>query len=130
MTDFQDKMLPDAADILAPDGSEVRILCASERGSAAHFTLAPGQVSKAICHRTVEEIWYITEGKGQMWRCHGGREDWLDLQPGLSLTITVGTKFQFRNLGREPMTAVAVTMPPWPGETEAVVVEGCWAARI
>ena len=130
MTDFQDKMLPDAADILAPDGSEVRILCASERGSAAHFTLAPGQVSKAICHRTVEEIWYITEGKGQMWRCHGEREEWLDLQPGLSLTIPVGTKFQFRNLGREPMTAVAVTMPPWPGETEAVVVEGCWAARI
>jgi mannose-6-phosphate isomerase-like protein (cupin superfamily) len=130
LSDFQDKMVPDTADVLAPDGSEVRLLCTSKRGSAAHFTLAPGQVSRAIYHQTVDEIWYITAGEGQMWRRGGGRDEMLDLQPGLSLTIPVGTEFQFRNLGEVPMTAVAVTMPPWPGETEAVFVEGRWAARI
>jgi mannose-6-phosphate isomerase-like protein (cupin superfamily) len=123
-------MVPVEADVLAPDGSEVRLLCASERGSAAHFTLAPRQTSKAIRHQTVEEIWYITAGEGQMWRSDGGREEVLDLTPGLSLTIPVGTEFQFRNLGDVAMTAVAVTMPPWPGETEAVFVEGPWDAQV
>ena len=26
----------------------------------------------------------------------------------------------------EPVAAVAVTMPPWPGEEEAVFVQGVW----
>jgi mannose-6-phosphate isomerase-like protein (cupin superfamily) len=28
--------------------------------------------------------------------------------------------------GKEPLSAVAVTMPPWPGKNEAIVVPGPW----
>ena len=52
------------------------------------------------------------------------------LRPGTALTIPVGTAFQFRNTGREPLAAVGVTMPPWPGEGEAMEVAGAWAPQL
>jgi mannose-6-phosphate isomerase-like protein (cupin superfamily) len=118
--------LPALPDVTAPDGSHVRILCALERGSMAHFTLAPGMVSKAVRHRSVEEIWYIIAGAGQMWRGNAGGESIVDLQPGLSLTIPAGTSFQFRSAGYSELEAVAITMPPWPGTDEAELVDGVW----
>ncbi len=121
-----DRQLPDAYDVLAPDGSEVRILASTERGSMAHFTLPKGQVSLAVAHHTVEEIWYIVSGQGEMWRKTGDVETITQLHEGLSLTISVGTHFQFRNTGLEPLRAVAVTMPPWPGMDEAYAVTGKW----
>jgi mannose-6-phosphate isomerase-like protein (cupin superfamily) len=115
-----------AADAIAPDGSEVRLLCATARGSMAHFTLPPGAVSKPIWHRSVEEIWFVVGGHGRMWRRFEDEESITDLAPGVSLTIPVGTRFQFRCDGAEPLAAVGVTMPPWPGEAEAVFVDGKW----
>ena len=50
------------------------------------------------------------------------------LAPGVCLTIPVGTQFQFRAPATESVSAVAVTMPPWPGEGEAAFVSGPWAA--
>ena len=47
-----------------------------DNGTVAHFELAPGRVSLAVVHRTVEEIWYIVGGRGEMWREQGGRERW------------------------------------------------------
>jgi len=121
-----DRPLPHAYDVLAPDGSEVRILASTQRGSMAHFTLPPGQVSVAVAHRSVEEIWYIIAGQGLMWRKSGDLESVTELNAGLSLTIPVGTEFQFRNIGEHALMAVAVTMPPWPGMDEAYVVQGKW----
>jgi mannose-6-phosphate isomerase-like protein (cupin superfamily) len=121
-----DKTLPKNYDVLAPDGSEVRILASTARGSMAHFTLPPGQVSLAVAHHTVEEIWYIISGTGQMWRKNQNDETIVDLSAGLSLTIPVATHFQFRNDGQEPLKAVAITMPPWPGMDEAYAVKGKW----
>jgi mannose-6-phosphate isomerase-like protein (cupin superfamily) len=115
-----------APDAIAPDGSEVRLLCATARGSMAHFTLPPGAVSKAIRHRSVEEIWFILGGRGRMWRRFEDEESVTDLRAGVSLTIPVGAHFQFRCDGTEPLAAVGVTMPPWPGEDEAVFVDGKW----
>jgi mannose-6-phosphate isomerase-like protein (cupin superfamily) len=80
------------------------------------FSLEPGALSKAVMHRTVEEIWYVAAGQGRLWRKHGEAEQIVDLAPGLSLTIPVGTRFQFRNDGAVALQVVAVTMPPWPGE--------------
>lgn len=125
-TVFHDVMLPEDANHLAPDGSEVRVLAALAGGTMAHFALPPGAVSKAVEHRTVEEIWFILSGRGQMWRRQGFAHQITDLAPGLSLTIPLGTQFQFRNTGEEPLTAVAITMPPWPGADEAVFVDGIW----
>ncbi len=109
-------------DVLAPDGSEVRVLLALSGGSMAHFRLPSGSVSLAVRHRTVEEIWYVLSGDGEMWL--GGEV--VALSAGVCLTIPVGVAFQFRAWGEEALCAVAVTMPPWPGEGEAEFVEGAW----
>jgi mannose-6-phosphate isomerase-like protein (cupin superfamily) len=108
----------------------VRLLCATARGSMARFTLRPGAVSEAVAHRTVEEIWFITGGRGRMWRRAGEREEVTDLAAGCSLTIPTGTHFQFRCDGAAPLEAVGVTMPPWPGDDEAYGVAGPWAATV
>jgi mannose-6-phosphate isomerase-like protein (cupin superfamily) len=121
-----DKRLPPIADVVAPDGSQVRMLANLPRGSMAHFRLSPGQISKAVAHRTVEEIWYVLSGQGRMWRKRGDDVSVVGLWPQLSLTIPVGTSFQFRNDGAEPLEIVAITMPPWPGEGEAYYVDGKW----
>src|ERR1700685_1792322 len=118
-TAWQTQQIATAPLVTAPDGSAVRILCAAERGSMISFSLEPGAVSKAVAHKTVEEIWYVAAGQGQLWRRQGETEEIADLAPGLSLTIPVGAQFQFRNDGDQPLQLVAVTMPPWPGEGEA-----------
>jgi mannose-6-phosphate isomerase-like protein (cupin superfamily) len=127
---LQTRRIAGVADVFAPDGSEVRVLCATERGSMAVFTLASGSVSKPILHRTVEEIWYVVEGTGRMWRCLGDQEEVTPLAPGVSITIPTGARFQFRCDGDVPLSVVGVTMPPWPGADEAVFVEGHWAASV
>ena len=50
---FETKRLPAAPDALAPDGSEVRVLCGVARGGMAHFSLPPRAVSRAVAHRTI-----------------------------------------------------------------------------
>ena len=127
MTDFSTTTLPADPTVTAPDGSDVRVLLRLSGGSMAHFQLAAGAVSKALRHRTVEEIWYVLGGHGQMWRRQDEREQTVDLVPGTCLTIPVGTVFQFRAGDGGPLSAVAVTMPPWPGEEEAIFVAGRWA---
>src|SRR3954452_19078679 len=107
---------PPDPDATAPDDSAVRLLVALDGGSMAHFELAAGQTSVAVRHRTVEELWYFVGGPGEM--LHGGPEggEAVDaVEPGVSLDIPLGTSFQSRALVSEPLRAVAVTMPPWPG---------------
>src|SRR6185436_1168629 len=121
------KRLPSSRDVVAADGSDVRILLALAGGSMAHFQLAPGRTSKAVRHRTVDEIWFVLSGRGEMWRAQPGQADAIvALQAGVCLTIPLGTRFQFRSTGSEPLAAVGITMPPWPGDDEAVVVDGAW----
>jgi mannose-6-phosphate isomerase-like protein (cupin superfamily) len=105
----------------------VHVLAAGGRGSMARFTLPPGAVSIAVAHRTVEELWIFTGGRGRMWRqAPDGQEEITEVVPGLSLSIPVGTRFQFRAEGDAPLVAIGVTMPPWPGAEEAYPVEGRW----
>jgi mannose-6-phosphate isomerase-like protein (cupin superfamily) len=124
--DFATMRLPGAPDTVAPDGSDVRILLQLARGSMAHFELAAGRVSGAVAHRTVEEIWYVLGGQGEMWRRQGEREETVPLQPGTCLSIPAGTHFQFRATAGGPLAVVGVTMPPWPGPEEAYDVPGAW----
>jgi mannose-6-phosphate isomerase-like protein (cupin superfamily) len=127
---FQTKRLGTRPDAIAPDGSEVRILCSVDRGSLAHFTLPPHAVSQAVAHRTVEEVWYFLAGRGQMWRRSPDVEEIVDVEPGVSITIPQGTSFQFRSLSHEPLSALGTTMPPWPGEDEAFAVDGVWKPTV
>lgn len=125
---FDTMRLPDERDVAAPDGSDVRVLLQLGRGGMAHFELGAGRTSRAVAHRTVDEIWYIHSGKGQMWRRQGDRQETVTLAAGTCLSIPVGTHFQFRAAGAGPLAAVAVTMPPWPGPDEAYEVTGAWPA--
>ena len=127
-TPFTTLALADAPVVTAPDGSAVRPLAGLAGGGMATFRLEAGQVAAAVIHRTVEEIWFVTEGRGDLWRRQGDREEVTALQAGLCLTIPVGTAFQFRAAAGEGVTIVAVTMPPWPGPDEAVPVAGVWVA--
>ena len=128
--DFDTKQLPTARDVVAPDGSDVRILLGLKGGGMAHFELPPKQTSTAVAHRTVEEIWFFLTGRGEMWRKQNDREEVVAVEPGLCLTIPLGTHFQFRSFGGEPLAAVGVTMPPWPGDDEAFEVEGKWGPTV
>jgi mannose-6-phosphate isomerase-like protein (cupin superfamily) len=132
MTAFATLQLPIERTVVAPDGSDVRVLLALKGGSMAHFSLAAGQTAAAVTHRTVEEVWYVLEGSGQMWRSSPDcAEETVTLLPGLCLTIPLGTHFQFRAAADQPLAAVCVTMPPWPadpGADEAIPVQGPWTA--
>jgi mannose-6-phosphate isomerase-like protein (cupin superfamily) len=127
MTDFTTKRLPAHRDTVAPDGADVRILLQLAGGSMAHFQIPPGKTSTAVTHRTVEEIWFFISGRGEMWRRQGDREEIVTVEPGVCLTIPLGTRFQFRAFGEDPLAAVAITMPPWPGDGEAGEIAGRWA---
>jgi len=115
-----------APTVTAPDGARVQVLLSLQGGSMATFTLQPGQVSAAVTHRSVEELWYVIAGRGRMWRRDAVREGIVALEPGVCLSVPLGTAFQFRCDGGAPLRAVAVTMPPWPGADEAVAAQGPW----
>ncbi|WP_433293590.1 cupin domain-containing protein [Actinoplanes sp. CA-030573] len=128
---FATKQLAAPVDAVAPDGSQVRILVGLEAGGLAHFSLGPGATSVPVRHRTVSEIWYFVSGAGQMWRRQGDQEAVDDVRAGTSVTIPVGTAFQFRSTSGEALTAVGVTMPPWPGVGEAeILAEGAWTPTV
>ena len=130
MSEFSTKRLPVQPVGVAPDGTAVRELLKLTGGSLAHFELAPGKTSIAVAHRTVEEIWYFVGGRGEMWRKQGEREEVIVVDAGVCVTIPLGTHFQFRSLGDEPLAFLAVTMPPWPGADEAYEVAGKWEPTV
>ena len=130
MIAFETKRLPALPTATAPDGTAVRPLLQLNGGSVAHFELAAGQTSKAVAHRTVEEIWYFLNGQGEMWRKSGAQEEIVPVDAGVCLTIPLGTSFQFRSFGKEPLEMVVITMPAWPGPDEAYEVEGTWEPTV
>jgi mannose-6-phosphate isomerase-like protein (cupin superfamily) len=125
-------------DAIAPDGSDVRVLVGGRGGSMAHFTLGPGETSVAVAHRTLDELWYFTAGRGQMWRRSEatGESACVDVEPGVAISIPANTHFQFRSFDPDPLCAIGVTMPPWPGigdlagRGEVYFVEGPWAPTV
>ena len=123
---FITRHLAGQPDAIGPDGSEVRLLAAAKLGSMAQFSLPAGKTSIAVCHHTVEELWYFTSGRGRFWRKTKNAEETIDVYSGVSISIPVGTQFQFRSDGTETLQAVGVTMPPWPGNDEAFAVPGIW----
>ena len=126
MAAFTTTRLPSTPIAVAPDGTDVRPLLQLRGGSFAHFELGPGKTSFAVAHRRVEEIWFFVAGRGEVWRKNEVQEKTVPVDAGVCLTVPLGTKFQFRCFGSQPLVFVAVTMPRWPGEDEAYRVEGKW----
>jgi mannose-6-phosphate isomerase-like protein (cupin superfamily) len=127
---YETKTLGAAVDAVAPDGTAVRLLLSLAGGSMAHFELPAGAVSHAVTHRTVEEIWFVLSGRGSIWRRQEGVERIDPLGPGTSLTIPIGTAFQFRAEAGSGLAFVAITMPPWPGMDEALPARGPWTPTV
>ena len=130
MRAFETVRLGAEPDVIAPDGTLVRLLPALQGGSLAHFELPAGAVSHAVTHKSVEEIWYFLSGRGELWRRFAGQEHVIAVAPDVSVTIPLGTAFQFRATDDGPLTFLAITMPPWPGADEALRVEGPWIATV
>lgn len=123
---IQINQLPVEMDVQAPDMTEIRLLASVNRGSMVHCTLLPDQVSLAGVHQTVEEIWYVLQGQGEVWLQRENEQREEKINPDVCFTIPVGTRFQVRNTGSEPLHCIIVTMPPWPGEQEWVRVVDHW----
>ena len=120
-----------AADVIAPDGSDIRLLIDQQHGagraSLCEVTLAAGGVSRPVWHRTVEEIWYVLAGHGRVWRSPEGEnlesEQIVDVGPGDAVAIPTGWRFQFSADASEEIQFLCYTSPPWPDPDEAVLVD-------
>ena len=132
MSGFDTKLLPEMRDAIAPDGSEVRLLLRdSDCVSTAEFRLQPGQVARAVTHKTVSEIWYVLAGSGKIWRRKDDEEGVTDLNAGTCIRLPLGTRFQFSASGTSPLEIFGVTTPAWPNTPdEARVVEGPWTPNV
>lgn len=126
MSSIETRNLAQAAAEVAPDGLQIHRLLPLRGGGRAHCTLHAGETSRAMRHRSVEEIWFVVQGYGQLWRKRGAAEHVVDLAPGLCVAIPTGVHFQFRNTGKESLELILCTMPPWPGAAEAVRVADHW----
>ena len=68
----------------------------------------------------------MLSGEGQIWRRDASGEETTVLEGGVSIDIPLGTAFQYRCTGVDPLQFLCVTMPPWPGDTEATIIDGPW----
>ena len=95
--------------LLAPNGSEIRLLPTMKGGGLCHCTLPAGKTSSPVAHRQVEEIWFVVSGEGEVWRKNAAAEETVGVCTGSSLTIPPCTSFQFRNTGATPLCILIVT---------------------
>jgi mannose-6-phosphate isomerase-like protein (cupin superfamily) len=122
----QTRPFPAAPEGRSPAGAEIRFLIEGETGGMIHSTVPPGQVNRATIHATVSEFWHVLDGEGDIWRRDSTGEATTSLRRGVTIDIPVGTAFQYRCTGSQPLEFLCVTMPPWPGATEATFVDGPW----
>ena len=123
-------MLPEYSDRKSPAGADIRILMNGEKGGMIHSTVPPQQVNKATIHATVSKFWYVLEGHGEIWRDDGIENNITVLTPGTSIDIPAGTAFQYRNVSDIDLKFICISMPPWPGDSEATYVKGIWPPTI
>lgn len=123
---MQTRPFPPTPDARSPAGAEIRYLIEGETGNMIHSTVPPGQVNLAAVHATVSEFWHVLSGEGRIWRRDGAGEQTTDLRAGVTIDIPVGTAFQYRCTGDEPLRFLCISMPPWPGDSEATIIAGPW----
>src|SRR5687767_12926610 len=74
-------------DYLAPDGSEIYLLPNVRGGGLAYCRLPRQATSHAVRHQTVDEVWYVVSGDGELWRQRDGVDDVTALHSGVAVTI-------------------------------------------
>jgi mannose-6-phosphate isomerase-like protein (cupin superfamily) len=117
-------------DATSPAGAAIRFIMDGPQANMIHSTVPPGQVNRATVHATVSEFWHILSGAGDIWRRDATTERITPLRPGTSIDIPVGTAFQYRCTGDEPLRFICISMPPWPGDHEASHLQGAWSPTV
>lgn len=122
--------LSENPDAKSPAGADIRFLMASDTGNMIHSTVPPHQINRATVHATVNEFWHVLEGHGEIWRSDGIESGVTALVPGTTIDIPTGTAFQYRNVADVDLKFICISMPPWPGDSEATLVKGAWQPTI
>ncbi len=123
-------ILPERPDAKSPAGADIRYMMSSPTGNMIHSTVPPHQINRATVHATVNEFWFILEGRGEIWRDDGEQSSITVLVPGIAIDIPTGTAFQYRNTSDAELKFICVSMPPWPGDNEATFIQGVWQPTI
>ena len=123
-------LLPEKPDAKSPAGADIRFLMDGSGGNMIHSTVPPHQTNRATVHATVSEFWFVLDGHGEIWRDNGNENTVTELASGTTIDIPVGTAFQYRNVSDQELKFICVTMPPWPGDSEATFLDGIWQPTI
>jgi mannose-6-phosphate isomerase-like protein (cupin superfamily) len=96
------------------DGSTVRELMHPATHGARHQSLAeaivaPGQTTALHRHRSSEELYHVTAGRGRMTL--GDRN--FEVGPGDTVCIPPGTAHCIENTGTEPLRILCCCAPPY-----------------
>lgn len=127
---MKETTLPAKPDTKSPAGADIRFIMDGPHANMIHATVPPGQINRATVHETVSEFWFVLSGEGDIWRRDAEGERITPLRAGTSIDIPVGTAFQYRCTGDEPLRFICITMPRWPGDHEATLLQGVWTASI
>jgi len=99
------------------DGSEIRELLhpnntAIKNQSLAEAVITPGQMTDAHSHKLTEEIYYILEGKGQMYLAN----DDFFVEQGDSILIKPGQTHCIKNIGESELRLLCCCSPAYSHE--------------
>ena len=111
----------------APDGLLIKEIAPISEGGIAQFTINPGFTGKAVQHQTITEVWFLTSGENvEVWISNTNNNQPLALQSGDYFVVLPHTPFQVKNSTAAPVTFLALTMPPYPGDHEVLPASGFW----
>jgi mannose-6-phosphate isomerase-like protein (cupin superfamily)/ketosteroid isomerase-like protein len=122
------------------DGSEIRELAGiptgnSENQSLAEATVPAGGETEEHYHRSSEEIYLFTSGRGRLRL----GDDETEVEAGDTVVIAPGTRHKLWNTGDEPLRLLCCCAPPYSHEDTVLVessrgnvevVKNGWAAWI
>jgi len=115
----------------SPLGSHIRFIMDGTHGNMLYSTVPVGMVGRGARFRTIDEYWFILSGEGEIWRRGpDGQESVTRLVAGVCIDIPLGTAFQYRCTGDADLVFTCTAMPPWPGDDEAVIVDGPWLPNV
>jgi mannose-6-phosphate isomerase-like protein (cupin superfamily) len=105
------------------DGSTIREVAgpawtAARNQSLAEATVPPGSDTAAHYHRTTEELYFFTAGRGRMKLGDEERE----VRAGDCVVIPPGAEHKLWNPGTEPLVLLCCCAPPYSDE-DTVILE-------